>query len=44
MKPKATAVGRRLKSKHGEPRKHQFIKIDANGKARIAMDKTLDNG
>jgi len=24
MKPKITAVGRRLKSKHGEPRKHQM--------------------
>lgn len=43
-KPKATAVGRRLKSKHGEPRKHQVIKIDSDGKVRIAMDKTLDNG
>lgn len=43
MKPKIIAVGRRLKSKHGEPRKHQVIKIDADGKARIAIDKTLDN-
>lgn len=42
--PQVTAVGRLLKSKHGEPRKHQTIKVDANGKARIAKDKTLDNG
>jgi len=40
---KITAVGRLLKSKHGEPRKHQVIKIDADGKAKIAIDKTLDN-
>lgn len=38
-----TAVGRLLKPKHGEPRKHQVIKIDADGNARIAIDKTLDN-
>lgn len=41
-KPKVTAVGRLLKSKHGEPRKHQTIKVDANGNARIAVDKVLD--
>jgi len=41
---KVTAVGRLLKSKHGEPRKHQVIKIDADGKARITKNKTLDNG
>lgn len=41
---KVTAVGRLLKSKYGEPRKHQVIKIDADGKAKIAIDKTLDNG
>jgi hypothetical protein len=44
MKPKVTAVGRLLKSKHGEPRKHQVIKIDADGNSRIVVDKTLDNG
>lgn len=43
MKPEVTAVGRLLKSKHGEPRKHQVIKVDADGKARIIKDKTLDN-
>lgn len=43
-KPVVTAVGRILKSKHGEPRKHQVIKIDADGKAKITIDKTLDNG
>ena len=43
-KPVVTAVGRILKPKHGEPRKHQVIKIDADGKAKITIDKTLDNG
>lgn len=43
MKPKVTAVGRLLKSKHDEPRKYQLIKIDADGNTRIATDKTLDN-
>jgi hypothetical protein len=43
-RPQITAVGRLLKSKHGEPRKHQVIKIDADGKAKITIDKTLDNG
>jgi hypothetical protein len=42
--PQITAVGRLLKSKHGEPRKHQVIKIDSDGKAKITIDKTLDNG
>ena len=40
-KPEVTAVGRRLKAKHGEPRKHQVIKVDANGKARITKDQRL---
>jgi len=44
IKPVVTAVGRVLKSKHGEPHKHQVIKIDADGKARITKNKTLDNG
>lgn len=43
-KPVVTAVGRILKPKHGEPRKYQVIKIDADGNAKIAIDKTLDNG
>ena len=42
-KPKVTAVGRMLQPKNGEPRKHQVIKVDANGKAKIIKDKTLDN-
>ena len=42
--PQVTAVGRLLKSKHGEPRKHQVVKIDADGNAQIIIDKTLDNG
>ena len=41
MKPKVTAVGRLLKPKHGEPRKHQLIKVDGDGKAKIAKDQTL---
>jgi hypothetical protein len=41
MKPEVTAVGRRLKPKHGEPRKHQVIKIDADGKAKIIKDQVL---
>ena len=32
-KPKVTAVGRILRPKNGEPRKHQLIKVDENGKA-----------
>lgn len=44
MKPEVTAVGRLLKSKHGEPRKYQLIKVDADGNARIAIDKPLDKG
>ena len=41
MKPEVTAVGRRLKSKHGEPRKHQLIKVDSDGNAKITKDQTL---
>ena len=44
MKPKITAVGRRLKSKHGEPRKHQIIKVDSDGNAKIVKDQPLDRG
>jgi len=40
-KPEVTGVGRRLKAKHGEPRKHQVIKIAADGKAKIVKDQTL---
>lgn len=43
IKPVVTAVGRVLKPKHGEPRKHQVIKIDPDGSSRIVVDKTLDN-
>jgi len=39
--PKVTAVGRILRPKHGEPRKHQVLKVDANGKAKIVKDVTL---
>ena len=38
-RPVVTAVGRRLKPKHGEPRKHQLIKVDANGRAKIIKDQ-----
>ena len=41
MKPTVTAVGRILKPKHGEPRKHQVIKVDANGQAAIVIDQVL---
>ena len=40
-KPKVTAVGRILRPKHGEPRKHQTIKIDKNGQAKIVRNVTL---
>jgi len=40
-KPKATAVGRILRSKNGEPRKHQLIKVDESGKAKIVKNVTL---
>jgi hypothetical protein len=40
-KPEVTAVGRRVKSKHGELRKHQVIKIDADGKVKIVKDQVL---
>ena len=41
MKPEVTAVGRRLKPKHGEPRKHQLIKVDGDGKAKVTKDQVL---
>jgi hypothetical protein len=37
--PIVTAVGRLLQPKHGEPRKHQLIKVDANGRAKIIKDQ-----
>lgn len=40
-RPQITAVGRRLKSNQGEPRKHQVIKIDADGKVKIVKDQVL---
>jgi hypothetical protein len=40
-RPVVTAVGRLLQPKHGEPRKHQLIQVDENGKARIVKDVTL---
>ena len=43
IKPVVTAVGRVLKPKHGEPRRHQVIKIDPDGSSRIVVNKTLDN-
>jgi hypothetical protein len=41
MKPEVTAVGRRLTPKHGEPRKHQVIKVDDEGRAKIVKDQAL---
>ena len=41
IKPKVTAVGRILRPKDGEPRKHQLIKVDESGKAKIVKDVTL---
>nr|BAR36518.1 hypothetical protein [uncultured Mediterranean phage uvMED] len=38
-RPVVTAVGRLLQPKHGEPRKHQLIKVDANGRAKIIKDQ-----
>ena len=40
-KPTVTAVGRILKPKGNEPRKHQVIKVDADGRAAIVIDRTL---
>lgn len=40
-RPKVTAVGRILRPKHGEPRKHQVLKVDAKGNAKIVKDVTL---
>jgi hypothetical protein len=40
-KPIVTAVGRILKPKGNEPRKHQVIKVDAAGKAKIVKDQIL---
>jgi len=37
-----TAVGRILKPKHGEPRKHQVIRINSDGGSYIAIDKILN--
>jgi hypothetical protein len=41
QKPEVTAVGRLLKPKGAEPRKHQLIKVDATGKATIVKDIIL---
>ena len=41
MKPVVTAVGRILKPKGSEPRKHQVIKVDAEGNAAIIIDRIL---
>ena len=41
MKPVVTAVGRILKPKGNEPRKHQVIKVDADGNAVIIIDRIL---
>jgi len=38
-RPVVTAVGRLLQPKHGEPRKHQLIQIDADGRAKIIKDQ-----
>ena len=40
-KPTVTSVGRILKPKGNEPRKHQVIKVDAAGKAKIVKDQIL---
>lgn len=37
-----TAVGRILTPKHGEPRKHQVIRVNEDGKAKITKDRNLD--
>lgn len=40
-RPVVTAVGRALKPKGDEPRKHQVIKVDSTGQARITIDRVL---
>lgn len=38
-RPVVTAVGRALRPKGTEPRKHQVIKVDATGRATIIKDE-----
>jgi hypothetical protein len=40
-KPTVTAVGRILKPKGTEPRKHQVIKVNPDGQATIVIDRVL---
>jgi hypothetical protein len=40
-KPTVTAVGRILKPKGSEPRKHQVIKVYPDGQAFIVIDRVL---
>jgi hypothetical protein len=41
MRPTVTAVGRMLQPKGKEPQKHQVIKVDQNGRAKIVKDVPL---
>jgi hypothetical protein len=38
---KVTAVGRILRPKHGEPRRHHVIRVGADGKARTVVKRDL---
>ena len=40
-KPKATAVGRLLKPKQGEPRIHKVIAVKADGTVKTVLEKPM---
>ena len=41
MKPKATAVGRLLKPKNGEPRLHKVIAVRPDGTVKTVVNKPM---
>lgn len=41
MKPKATAIGRLLKSKNGEPRLHKVIAVRPDGTVKTVVNKPM---
>ena len=41
MKPKATAIGRLLKPKNGEPRLHKVIAVRSDGTVKTVVNKPM---
>jgi hypothetical protein len=44
MPSPVTAVGRRLRPRNGEPRRHRVVAVRPDGSARIVLDRTLSHG